>query len=204
MVIFISSMLLFIIFTFCLFNDFNILIIKICIFLLSFTIFFGINGFFFNNTIIHQFYLNEGKYKLACVLPRIVISFIISHIISLVIKTFSLTERQLLVIKKQTNFVTANKTAKKIKKFFWFKYIIFYLLSFLYLILLWYYLSSFCAVYQNCQVFLIINTIISFGLSLLYPFAINLIPAILRIFSLKDSKGNKECFYKISKFFQFI
>jgi len=193
-----------IIFTFCLFNDFNILIIKICILLLSFTIFFGINGFFFNNTIIHQFYLNEGKYKLACVLPRIVISFIISHIISLVIKTFSLTERQLLVIKKQTNFVTANKTAKKIKKFFCFKYIIFYLLSFLYLILLWYYLSSFCAVYQNCQVFLIINTIISFGLSLLYPFAINLIPAILRIFSLKDSKGNKECFYKISKFFQFI
>ena len=84
------------------------------------------------------------------------------------------------------------------------KYIIFYLLSFLFLILLWYYLSSFCAVYQNSQVFLIINTIISFGLSLLYPFVINIIPAIFRIYSLTDPKGNKECFFKVSKFFQFI
>ena len=193
-----------IIFAFCLFKDFNILIIKICIFFLSFTICFGINGFFFNNTIIHQIYLNEGKYELACVFPRIFLSFVISHIISLVVKTFSLTERQLLEISKQTNFTSANKIAKKIKKYFCMKYIIFYLLSFLFLILLWYYLSSFCAVYQNSQVFLIINTIISFGLSLLYPFVINIIPVIFRIYSLKDPKGNKECFFKVSKFFQFI
>ena len=192
------------IFSFCLFKDYNILIIKICIFFLSFTIHFGINGFFFNNTIIHQIYQNEGKYDLVCVLPRIIISFIISHIIILVIKFFSLTERQLLEIRKQTNYTNANKLAKKIKKYFCIKYIIFYLLSFLFLILLWYYLSSFCAVYQNSQVFLIINTIISFGLSLLYPFIINIIPAIFRIYSLKDPKENKECFFKVSKFLQFI
>ena len=193
-----------IIFSFCLFKDFNILIIKLCLFFLSFTIYFGINGFFFNNTVIHQIYLNEGKYDLVCVLPRIIISFIISYIISLVIKTFSLTERQLLEIRKQANYINANKIAKKIKKYFCIKYIIFYLLSFVFSILLWYYLSSFCAVYQNSQVFLIINTIISFGLGLLYPFVINIIPTIFRIYSLKDPKGNKECFFKVSKFFQFI
>ena len=192
------------IFSFCLFKDYNILIIKICIFFLSFTIHFGINGFFFNNTIIHQIYQNEGKYDLVCALPRIILSFIISYIIILVIKFFSLTERQLLEIRKQTNYTNANKIARKIKKYFCMKYIIFYLLSFLFLILLWYYLSSFCAVYQNSQVFLIINTIISFGLSLLYPFIINIIPAIFRIYSLKDPKGNKECFFKVSKFLQFI
>ena len=141
---------------------------------------------------------------MVCALPRIILSFIISYIIILVIKFFSLTERQLLEIRKQTNYTNANKIARKIKKYFCMKYIIFYLLSFLFLILLWYYLSSFCAVYQNSQVFLIINTIISFGLSLLYPFIINIIPAIFRIYSLKDPKGNKECFFKVSKFLQFI
>ena len=68
-------------FTFCLLKDYNILIIKTCIFLLSITVYFGINALFFNNTIIHTIYLNEGKYDIVSVLPRIILSFAISHII---------------------------------------------------------------------------------------------------------------------------
>ena len=71
-----------------------------------------------------------------------------------------------------------------------------------FLLFLWYYLSSFGSVYQNTQYYLIKNALISFGVSVIYPFIINLFPALLRIYSLK--KSNRKCIYKISKFLQFI
>ena len=43
---------------------------------------------------------------------------------------------------------------------------------------------------------------VSFSLSLVYPFALNLIPIFIRIPAIK--KRNKECMYKISKAFQMI
>ena len=51
---------------------------------------------------------------------------------------------------------------------------------------------------------LIKDTLISYTCSLLYPLAINLLPGILRIPSLKAAQKNKECLYKISKFIQII
>ena len=49
---------------------------------------------------------------------------------------------------------------------------------------------------------LIKDTLTSFGLSLVYPFFLNLLPGILRISSLKTT--NKEFMYKISKIIQLI
>ena len=82
-------------------------------------------------------------------------------------------------------------------KFLKIKFILFYIISFIFLIFFWYYLSCFCAVYKNTQVHLIKNTIISFGLSSVYPLGLYLIPGIFRILSLK--KNNKYMF-NFSKF----
>ena len=60
----------------------------------------------------------------------------------------------------------------------------------------------FCAVYHNTQYHLIKDTLISFLLSLLYPFAINIIPGVFRIPSLRNKKENKEFMYKFSKILQ--
>ena len=68
----------------------------------------------------------------------------------------------------------------------------------------WYYLSSFGAVYQNSQVYLIKNTFMSFLISLLYPFIINIFPTILRINSLKNANNCKENLFTFSKFIQII
>ena len=62
----------------------------------------------------------------------------------------------------------------------------------------WYFITCFCAVYINTQLILIKDTLISFGISMLYPFGLNLIPVFLRISSLKAKKKDKECIYKIS------
>ena len=62
----------------------------------------------------------------------------------------------------------------------------------------WYYISCFCAVYKNTQIILIDDTLISFTVSMLYPFCFNLIPGMPRIHALRSNKGDKQGLYKIS------
>ncbi len=86
----------------------------------------------------------------------------------------------------------------KKKKCLKIKFILFFILNFLFLIIFWYYISCFCAIYKNTQFYLIKDTLVSFGLSLLYPVGLCLIPGIFRIPSLRASKQDKECIYKLS------
>ena len=190
-----------IIFSFYPIKDYNSKIIKIDLFFLSFSIYYFINSFFFNEKIIHKIYKNEGIYNIIYLIPFILYSFLISHSIFIIIKYFSLSERNICEIK----YITIKKSDKvifKLKRCLIIKYICFYSLGLAFLIFFWYRLSSFGAVYQNTQIYLIKNTIISFCFSLLYPFIINLILALFRIFSLKNSK--REFIYKINRFMYLI
>ena len=78
------------------------------------------------------------------------------------------------------------------------------MISFLFLAFFWLYLSCFGVIYKNTQVYLLKDTLISFGLSLIYPFFIYLLPGVFRILSLRDKNSKKECLYKISKIIQSI
>ena len=53
-----------ILFGFCPKNDYNSLIIKLCIFWLSFAIYYAINFTFFNEKIIHKIFEDGGKYDI--------------------------------------------------------------------------------------------------------------------------------------------
>ena len=180
-------------------DDYNIKIIKICLFLLFFSIFFAVNTFFFNDNSIHQIYKDGGKYSFAYFFPQIIYSFMICYIINSVIKYFSLSERNLLEIKKEEDPNKISEKVEKTKKCLIFKNIIFFITSFVLLILFWYYLSSFCAVYQNTQVYIIINTFISFGICIIYSILFSLIPSIFRIVSLKNNNSKNIIFYNISQ-----
>ena len=183
-------------------NDYNSLIIKIDLFILNFAICSAINALFFTQSTIHKIYKDKGKYDFGFFISKIIASFFISHFIILAIKYFILTERNIVNIKKKPNYDEAYDEADNTKRCLIIKCIIFYAVGLAFLILFWYYLSSFCAVYQNTQIFLIINTFISLGISFLYPFIFNFIPAFLRKVSL--SKSNYECIYKTSKIIQIL
>ena len=62
----------------------------------------------------------------------------------------------------------------------------------------------FCTIYKDTQIHLIKDTLISFGLSLLYPFGIYLLPGFFRIPALVDKNKSKEYMYNISKLVQMI
>ena len=119
-----------------------------------------------------------------------------------IIKYFALSERNICEIKREKSLEKAKDMRMKVKRALFIRYICFYSLSLLLLAFFWYYFSSFGAVYQNTQIYLIKNIMISFGFSLIYPFFINFIPSILRIYSLKEL--NRELIYKISRIFQLI
>ena len=191
-----------IIFTFYPNKDYNTFIIKLDLFMLFFAVIYAMNALFFTDSVIHQIYSDKGNYNFGYFLPKIILAFILSHIVNTIIKYIFLSERNVLEIKLQQTREQAYERVDDVKRCLTIKYIVFYILGALFLILFWYYLSSFGAVYKNSQTFLIINTFISSTFSLLYPFFINVFPAIFRINSLNNN--NRKIFYTISKIFQMI
>ena len=185
-----------ILFTFYTKNDYNSRVIKICLFLFFFSLYITVNALFFNDSTMHKIYIDQGKYNLAYQIPQIIYSTIITSVINTIIKHLSLTETDIINMKKM------KKSIEDTKKRFIIKFVLFFILSFIFLILFWFYLSCFCAVYHNTQIQLISDTLISFGLSLLYPFGIYLIPGLFRIPSLYIP--NSQSLYKFSKYVQLI
>ena len=120
------------------------------------------------------------------------------------IRVAFLSEKNIMEIKREKDINNSKDKADKVKRCLVIKYIVFYVAGILFLFLFWYYLSSFGAVYQNTQVFLIKNTLFSFLVALIYPFIINIFPSIFRIASLRASNSDKEVLFKISRILQYI
>ena len=190
------------IFSFVPIKDFNTMIIKLDMFIISFSIYYTMNTLFFTESTIHKIYEDKGEYNFGYHFPKSLLSFFISHIIIIPIRLIFLSERNILAIKNEEDKEVVVDMDEKVRRCLIIKYIIFYVLGFLFLILFWYYLSSFCAVYQNSQIFLFLNTFVSFCISLIYPFFINIFPGIFRIYSLRN--GNKSCAYNFSKGLQVL
>ena len=187
-----------ILFTFLPAEDFNLITIKICLFLISFSLTFTINGFFFTDETMNNVYENNGIFDILLQIQQILYSTIICIVINTTLKQLSLSERNILEIKKEKDFKKAMKKSKKTKNFIKIKFLIFFILGTIFLLFFWYFISCFCVVYNNTQIILINDTLITFGLSLLYPFVLNLFPGFLRIPALRAKKKDKKILYKIS------
>ena len=68
-------------------------------FFLSFSIYYFVNAIFFDEKIIHKIYEDEGIYNFIYLIPFVSYSFLISHIIYIIIKYFSLSVRNINQIK---------------------------------------------------------------------------------------------------------
>ena len=193
-----------ILFTFWPQNDFNLFAIKVSLFLLSFGLYFTINGFFFSDDSMHKLYEDKGKYNIVYRIPQILFSTIISAVINVLLKQLSLTEANILSIKQEKDNKKMLEKSKSIKKCLRIKFIIYFVLSIILMAFFWYFITSFCVVYTNTQVVLIKDTLVSYALSMVYPFGLNLLPGFFRIPALRAEKGDKSCIYKISLYVALI
>ena len=187
-----------ILFTFFPSNDYNLFSIKICLFLLSFSLYFTINGFFFSDETMHKIHEDKGKFNIIYQIPQILYSTIISSIINMILKKLSLSEKNIIALKQENDINKMKNYSKKIKRCINIKFIIYFFLNALFLLFFWYFITCFCAVYRNTQIILIKDTLFSFALSMLYPFGLNLLPGILRIPALRSENKDKKNLYKVS------
>ena len=157
---------------------------------------------FFSDDSIHKQYEDKGKYNYLYQIPKILYSTIISAITNMLLKKLSLSQKDISKIKQNLDINKAKERSENIKKCLKIKFMIFIIVGFILLFFFWYYLSCFCSVFVNTQIPLLKDTIISYGLSMIYPFGLNLLPGLLRIPSLK--KDNRKLIYIISKIIAFI
>ena len=150
---------------------------------------------------MHRIYLDYGKYNFLYQIPQILYSTIVSEALDVFFRYLCLTEKDIYKIKdllKKKNKVKRKKKIFKIIKCMKIKLLFYLLFTFLFMCFFWYFISAFCAVYKNTQVFFIKDSMMSFLISLLHPFVLYLIPSTLRILSLKDKKKRLKFLYILS------
>ena len=185
-------------------NDYNSNLIKIDLFLFNFSLYYAVNTLFFNNSTMNQIYEDEGSFNFVYQLPQIAYSSLISAVINILLKMLALSQGLILDFKQNKEKKDLYKREKSLDDKLKLKFILYFLLSTILLLFFWYYISMFCAIYINTQLHLIKDTLISFGLSLFYPFGVNLIAGIFRIPSLSNQKNQRSYLYNLSKIIQMI
>ena len=193
-----------ILFSFAPINDYNIPSLKISLFLISFSLYFTVNGFFFTDVTMHDIYSSNGSFNIFNQLSKILYSSIISIFIQQILKLLCLSENNILKLKKINQSSIAIQKSKTLANCLMIKFIIFYALGFSLIIFFWYFITCFCAVYQNTQIILIKDTFLSFLISMVYPFGINFVPGLFRIPALRNLQKDKKCLYNLGIIIAFL
>ena len=183
-------------------NDYNSRSIKIILFFSEFISSFSINALFFTEETMHQIYEDEGNFNFIYQLPQIIYSTLISFLIDKITNILALSQKKIIDLKHRMELRKFNIYGKKLIAELKIKFILFFVINFLLILLFWYYLGCFCAVYKNSQYHLIKDTLISFAIGNITPFGINLLPGLFRLHSLSKFSRGKRILYKLSKILQ--
>ena len=143
---------------------------------------------------MHKIYLDYGKYNFIQQIPQILYSSIVTLIIDILIGLLSYTDINIYEIRqmKEYNEKSINRVLRNIK----IKIAIFFIITFIFFIFYWYLISAFCGVYNNTQLIYLKDFISSFAIGLLYPFVIQLLFVLMRIFSLMEKTNCRKLLYK--------
>ena len=183
-------------------DDYNSRAIKIDLFLFSFSLLYTVNALFFNDNTIYEINQKKGAFDFIYQLPTIIYSSLISSGLNALLKLLALTNQAITEFKENKSLKNLEKRIQELKYKLKIKLILYFIISSIFLCFFWYYLSMFCAIYKNTQLYLIKDTLISFSFSMIYPFGIYLLPGIFRIPSLSNHKEKRTCLYRFSKLLQ--
>ena len=188
--------------TFLAWNDYNLFYIKIQRFFILFCVDMTMNGLFFVHESMHKKYTQGEDFTFVQKLPQLLFTLIVSHLLEVILCFLSLTDTHVyeikaLPIKEKRNGQKIMDILSKIQR----KLTSFIIFTFLLFLFFWYFISAFCAVYQNTQVIYLRDSMISFAISLIDPFIIYCFTTLLRCISLtKICRKNccGKCLYKTS------
>ena len=184
-------------------KDYNSKIIKIDLFLFGFALNYTVNGFFFTDETMHNVYESKGLFDISYQLPIIIYSSFISMFLGALMQMLGLSSDTIIDFKQSEETNNINEKGEKLIRKLKIKFIFYFILGFLFLFSFLYYISMFGAVYRNTQFLLLKDTIMGFGISLISPFVLYLMPGLFRIPSLNPQK-RKKCLYGFSKLFTIL
>ena len=188
------------IFSFCNSKDYNSRIIKIDLFFIGFTTYYTVNALFYNDDTMHNIYVNKGSFDFEHQIPIIIYSSLISIFLNTLLKLLALSNDNIIKFKQNKEKKDINIRGINLKNKLRIKFIFYFIISLIFLLCFWYYISIFGVIYKNTQYHLLKDTLMSFGLSMIYPFGIYLLPGIFRIPALSNNK--RKCLYGFSKLLQ--
>ena len=119
-------------------NDYNSQNIKICLLLFSIAQYYTVNALFFNESVIHSIYDQKGDYNIIYQLQQIFYSSIISFTVNTIIRYFSLSEKKIIELKNSRKDKNYKNKEKKFINCLNIKFILFFIISFIFLIFFWY------------------------------------------------------------------
>ena len=208
----------YVIFTFFSRNDYNLFYVKIERFFILICTEITMNGMFFVHETMYK--KQTGGLSFGQKIPQYIFSLLVSHAMEVILCYLSMIDIHYYQIKalpkEQKNIHKdqkyLSKDAKNLPnkgknddKIFDIlscmkrKLTAFFILTFLVFLFHWYFISAFCAVYQNTQIIYLRDSGIAILTSLIDPFIIYAFTCILRAISLsKCCKKKLSCVYKLS------
>ena len=188
-----------VLFTFFTCYDYNLFYIKIERFFVLICTQMTINGLFFIHESMHRKYTQGEDLNFIEKIPQLLFTLIGAHIIEVILCFFSMTDVHVYEIKslpkEEKNSEKLLKIMDRMKR----KLVWFFFITFLLFLFYWYFISAFCAVYQNTQIIFLRDSGISILTSFLDPFVIYGVTTILRLISLSlCCKKKLGCIYKLS------
>ena len=183
-------------------NDYNLFYIKIERLFILFCIDATMNGLFFVHESMHKKYTENEDMTFVEKLPQFLFTILVSHALEVLLCYLSMTdihvyEIKALPVQEKRKGEKVIEILSKIKR----KLTAFYSVTFILFLFFWYFISAFCAVYQNTQKIFLMDSMISFAISLIDPFFIYGLTCLLRCISLTKVCRPKccgGCLYKVS------
>ena len=192
-----------ILYVFFLHNDYNLFTIKLSLLLMSFPINIAMNIFFYTNENIKLTYIKslDDISAFWSNISNSVYSSILADVTLNMLRFLSLTHDSVRDLRKISDIQSAESKSKCILKCIKIRIVLYYILSFIFLLVFGFYVLSFCAIFENTQIELIKSMFSSWLISLLYPFLICFISSVIRILSLKCKS---KFLYMVEKIIQFF
>ena len=128
-------------------------------------------------------------------------SSILASILLIILKVISLTHNSVRTLRKLRDINQAEKKSVCILRCIKIRIVIYYILSFIFLIVFGFYVLCFCSIFENTQIELIKSTVTSWLLSIILPFLICFLTSLMRSISLVMEN---KYFYAIKQIMQML
>ena len=178
-------------------NDkYTIKSISISMFIISEQMGLAFNALFYTDGYISNQYKHEGNIDIIASLPKSIYSSLFSVALSIIFGFLTSSKSilmKILLFSDQKEKDDLNKVLRCIR----IKLAFYFTLIFIFSLFFWYYVTAFCAVYQNSQVGWLIGAVISVALGLITPVAMSLFVFIFRVIGIEKKS---KCCYKVSTF----